>query len=244
MTMLPKPGLARLALLALLCGSLFCAAPAVAADMPSSRLLPPAPALPAFYSWTGIYLGAQAGYAWGQDRTTLSDTVGRAFNGAAFRRSSDSALGGAHAGFNDQAGSIVFGIEGDVEALDTGETLIAPGIAARVKRDWQASLRGRVGFALDRFMIYATGGAAFTDFNYHLHDPATGLAESADRSKTGWTAGAGVNFAYTDHLILGAEYRYTDFGNVSHAARAPLLGLTVRHEPTTHALRASVAYKF
>lgn len=243
MTMHRKAGLAGILALCL-CGGLFSPAPADAADMPSSRLLPPAPTLPAFYSWTGIYLGVQAGYSWGQERTSFSDTLGRAFNGTAFRQSADSALGGAHAGFNYQAGSIVLGIEGDIEALDAGATLVAPGIAARVKRDWQASLRGRVGFALDRFMIYATGGAAFTDFNYHLHDPATGLAESADRSKTGWTAGAGVNFAYTDTLILGAEYRYTDFGKVNHAGRGPLLGPTVRHEPTTHALRASVAYKF
>lgn len=241
MTMHPKPALARLALL---CGSLFCVAPVVAADMPSSRLLPPAPALPAFYSWTGVYLGVQAGYSWGQERAIFSDRLARAFNGAAFRTNSDTALGGAHAGFNYQAGSIVFGIEGDVEALDASETLVAPGIAAKVKRDWQASLRGRVGFSLDRFMIYATGGAAFTDFNYHLHDPATGQAESTDRSKTGWTAGTGINFAYTDNLILGAEYRYTDFGKVNAAGRGPLLGLTVRHEPATHALRASVAYKF
>lgn len=241
MTMHPKPGLARLALL---CGSLFCMAPAMAADMPSSRLLPPAPALPDLYSWTGIYLGVQGGYSWGQERTTFSDTLGRAFNGAAFRQSSDSALGGAHAGFNYQTGSIVFGIEGDVEALDAGETLVAPGMTARVKRDWQASVRGRLGFAMDRFMIYATGGAAFTDFDYHLYDSATGLSASADRSKTGWTAGAGVNFAYTDNLILGAEYRYTDFGKVNHAGGGPLFGLTVRHEPATHTLRASVAYKF
>ncbi|HEY5794262.1 MAG TPA: outer membrane protein [Bosea sp. (in: a-proteobacteria)] len=241
MTMHPKPGLARLALL---CGSLFCMAPAIAADMPSSRLLPPAPALPDFYSWTGIYLGVQGGYSWGQERTGFSDTLGRAFNGAAFRQSSDSALGGAHAGFNYQVGSIVFGIEGDLEGLDAGETLIAPGMTARVKRDWQGSARGRVGFAMDRFMIYATGGAAFTDFDYRLYDAATGLSASADRSKTGWTAGAGVNFAYTDNLILGAEYRYTDYGKVNQAGSGPLLGLTVRHEPTTHALRASVAYKF
>lgn len=241
MTMHSKRGFARLALL---CGSLFCMAPAIAADMPSSRLLPPAPALPDLYSWTGIYLGVQGGYSWGQERTAFSDPLGRAFNGAAFRQSSDSALGGAHAGFNYQMGSFVFGIEGDVEALDAGETLIAPSMVARVKRDWQASVRGRVGFAMDRFMIYATGGAAFTDFNYHLDNTAAGLSESADRSKTGWTAGAGVNFAYTDNLILGAEYRYTDFGKVNHAGGGPLLGLTVRHEPVTHALRASVAYKF
>lgn len=228
-----------------LCGGLLGAlAPTAAADKPSAHLLPPAPALPALYSWTGAYLGLQAGYAWGQERSNVSDTLGRAFNGAAFRQSADSALGGIHAGFNYQTGSFVFGIEGDVEALHVKEELVAPGIAARVTRDWQASLRGRVGFALDRFMIYATGGAAFTEVGFHAANTVTGLAESADRSRTGWTAGAGVNFAYTDNLILGAEYRYTDFGKGTQAARGPLLGLAVRHEATTHALRASAAYKF
>lgn len=240
MTMYRNTGLAGILAL---CGGLLTLAPATAADGAPS-LLPPAPALPAFYSWTGVYLGVQAGYTWGGERTTLSDTFGRAFNGAAFRTHSDTALGGAQAGFNYQAGSIVFGVEGDVEALDSRETLIAPGIAARIKRDWQGSLRGRVGFALDRFMIYATGGAAFTDFSTHLQDPATGLTQAVDRSRTGWTAGAGVNLAYTENLILGAEYRYTDFGKMTQAGRGPLLGLTVRHEPTTHALRASAAYKF
>lgn len=241
MTMHKKAALAGLAAF---CGAWLSLAPVLAADMPSSRKLPPAPALPAFYSWTGVYLGVQAGVAWGQEKTTLSDTLGRAFNGAAFRQNSDSALGGGHAGFNYQAGSMVFGIEGDVEALDGGETLVAPGISARVTRDWQASLRGRAGFALDRFMIYATGGAAFTEFNYHLVGAAAAAPETIDRSRTGWTAGAGVAFAYTDNLILGAEYRYTDFGKVGQTARGPLLGLTVRQEPTFHTLRASVAYKF
>ncbi|WP_162261742.1 outer membrane protein [Bosea sp. Root381] len=212
--------------------------------MPAHGLLPPAPPLPALYSWTGAYLGVQAGYSWGQERTRFSDTFGRAVSGARFRHGADTALGGAQAGFNYQVGSIVLGVEGDVEALDASETMVAPGISARVRRDWQASLRGRVGFAMDRFMIYATGGAAFTDFDYRVLDPATGLAANTSRSKTGWAAGLGVNFAYTDNLILGAEYRYTDFGKVGHAFGGPFQGLSVHHEADTHALRASVAYKF
>ncbi len=241
MTMHQKAALAGVAAL---CGAWLVLSPALAADMPSSRKLPPAPALPSFYSWTGIYLGVQGGYAWSQEKTILSDTLGRAFNGAAFRQSSDAALGGGHAGFNYQVGSLVFGIEGDIEALDSGETLVAPGISARITRDWQGSLRGRAGFALDRFMIYATGGAAFTEFSYHLAGAGAAAPESLDRSRTGWTAGAGVAFAYTDNVILGAEYRYSDFGKVGQTARGPLLGLTVRQEPTFHTLRASVAYKF
>jgi len=235
---------ASMASLALLCGALFGVGTAAAADMPGPGLLPPAPPLPALYSWTGAYLGLQAGYSWGQERTRFSDAFGRGFNGARFRPGADTAIGGVQAGFNYQLGGFVLGIEGDVEALDASETLSAPGISTRLRRDWQASLRGRVGFAMDRFMIYATGGAAFTEFDYRVLDPATGLAANTSRSKTGWAAGLGVNFAYTDSLILGAEYRYTDFGKVSHAIGGSLQGLTLREEANMHALRASVAYKF
>lgn len=236
---------ASVAGLTLLCGALFGTGAAMAADRPEAGLLPPAPPLPALYSWTGAYLGVQAGYSWGQERTRFSDAFGRGFNGARFSQGADTAIGGGQAGFNFQIGGFVIGVEGDVEALDASETLVAPGIAARVGRDWQASLRGRVGFAMDRFMIYATGGAAFTEFDYRVLDPATGLTANSSRSKIGWAAGLGVNFAYTDSLILGAEYRYTDFGKVGHHAfGGPFQGLSVHQETDAHALRASVAYKF
>jgi len=232
-----KAALAALASLALLAGGT-----AVAADLGSSRLLPPAPDLPAFYSWTGAYAGVQGGYSWGNDR------VSRFLNGngvgATSSYSTDSALGGGHVGFNYQFGSIVLGIEGDAEAVNARGGYSDAGVTGRVQRDWQGSVRGRIGYAFDRFMIYGTGGAAFTEFDYRVLNPATGLGERMQNSATGWNIGAGVNFAFTDNLILGAEYRYTDYGKVDHLGRGAVPGLVSELEPKLHTVRASVAYKF
>lgn len=230
---------ARLASLLLLAGSA-----AFAGDLPTRKgMLPPAPALPEFYSWTGFYAGGQIGYSWASDRTRFVALNG-ALAGVAFDYNTDGVVGGGHAGFNYQIGGVVLGIEGDVEAVDAkGGFNDALGVG-RVSRDWQASVRGRVGFALDRFMIYGTGGGAFTEYNYRLSNPATGASETAQTSRGGWTAGGGVSYAFTDHLIGGVEYRYTDFGRFSRFARSAFLGLGTEQETTTHAVRTSLSYKF
>jgi outer membrane immunogenic protein len=241
MTNLPKPGLGKAGLASLM---ILCGGTAGAADLGSARLLPPAPELPAFYSWTGAYVGVQAGYSWGRDRTRRFLSASGAFLGSSSRYDIDGALGGAQAGFNYQLGAIVLGVEGDVEAVGGRGRVRDTGLAGRVQQDWQGSLRGRIGFAFDRFMIFGSGGASFTEFEHRLHDPVAGASESAKVSKTGWNIGAGVNFAFTENLILGAEYRYTDYGKVDHAWQGAFAGLTTEQEPRTQALRASLAYKF
>jgi outer membrane immunogenic protein len=212
---------------------------AMAADLSSGKQLPPAPALPSFYSWTGFYLGAQGGYSWGSDKIRQLSTTGLGYAGA-FRDTPGSALGGGQAGLNVQFDSIVLGLEGDLEALQErgGFSL------GRSQRDWQASLRGRIGYAFDTVMIYGTGGAAFTEFNLRSYDPISGLGGSTQVSRAGWTLGGGVNYALTSNLILGAEYRYTDYGKFDPTARNSALGLAGEQEAKTHTVRASLAYKF
>ena len=234
MKMFLKAGLASLALLA--------GGAASAADMPYRKgTLPPAPALPEFFSWTGFYAGGQIGYSWGSERTRFIAANGI---GAAFTSDTNLVLGGGHAGFNYQFGSYVLGIEGDIEALNSdGRFRHALGIG-EVKRDWQASVRGRLGFAMDRFMIYATGGATFTEFDQQLFDPASGARDSAQTSRSGWSVGGGLSFALTDHLIAGVEYRYTDFGRFNRLARGAFLGVTTDQDSTLHSVRTSLSYKF
>lgn len=215
-----------------------------AADLHSPRLLPPAPLLPAYYSWTGFYVGAQLGYAWGSDRTRPFDTATRIPTGGDFRYSNDSVLGGGHAGFNYQLGSVVLGIEGDIEAVNLRGGFNDAEGSGHAQRDWQASLRGRIGYAFDQVLVYATGGASFTEFDYRYFNPVVGFGENAQISRTGWNAGLGVNYALTDNLILGAEYRYTDFGTFSYVGRSAFARLTADQEPNMHTLRASIAYKF
>ncbi|MDX3805347.1 outer membrane protein [Bosea thiooxidans] len=233
MTKLLKAGLTSLAIL--LSGA------AGAAD-PRGVALPPAPELPALYSWTGLYAGVQGGYSWGSNRVRIGAPTGP-YAPMSFRADDDSAFGGAHAGFNYQFGSIVLGIEGDIEAVNSRSRFDGAGIAARVSQDWQGSARARIGYAFDRLMIYATGGASFTEFERRAFDPA-GFGERLTSTRTGWNIGGGVNFAFTDHLIFGAEYRYTDFGKNRFATSGVFPGLTGEQELTSHSARASIAYKF
>lgn len=224
-----------------------------AADLPSSKFLPSAPALPALFSWTGVYVGGQIGYSWGADKTQELLTAGRIPLGVEFDYHPSSFMAGAHAGFNYQVGSIVFGIEGDVEGLNARggfndpsrvRSATDPGGLVRVDREWQASVRGRIGYAFDRFMIFGTGGAAFTEFDYRFFNPLAGFGEGGKFSRTGFTVGGGVNYALTNHLILGLDYRYTDYGNFDYVARSAFLGLTAGQSPSTQEARASLAYKF
>jgi outer membrane immunogenic protein len=231
MTKLLRTGLTGLAIL--LSGA------AGAADL-SKVALPPAPELPAFYSWTGFYAGLQGGYAWSDSRVR----IGGAFAPTSFRIGKDAAFGGAHAGFNYQVDGIVLGVEGDVEALDSRTRFDGDGLSGRVSQDWQASARARLGFAFDRWMVYGTGGASFTEYERRVFAPGAGFGERLTSSRTGWNVGAGVNFAFTDHLILGAEYRYTDFGRNRFASAGAFLGLTGSEDLSSHSARASVAYKF
>lgn len=211
------------------------ASAALAAD-PRLPVLPPAPELPALQSWTGLHLGLQTGYVWGRTRLTGIPGLLDSDSGSAF--------GGANLGFDYQTGGFVLGVEGDVEALNQRDRLDGAGIAGRIRQDWQASVRARLGLAFDRMLVYATGGTAFTQFERQAFSTLSGLAESGTVSRTGWTAGAGVNLAVTDHVILGVEYRYTDYGKAHFGPSFVLPGVAGDYEARSHAARASAAYRF
>lgn len=212
-----------------------------AADL-RSVALPPAPELPAFYSWSGVYAGVQGGYSWGSNRVRIGSATG-AFAPLRFHAGEDFGFGGAHAGFNYQSGGVVLGLEGDIEALGNRSRFDGVGFSGRTSQDWQAAARGRLGYAFDRLIVYAAGGASFTEYERRVYG-AGGFGERLTSARTGWNVGAGVNFAFTDHLILGAEYRYTDFGRNRFASSGAFPGLTGDQELTTHSARASMAYKF
>lgn len=222
---------------------------AQAADLPFERAVPlPLPT----FTWSGVYAGVQAGYSWETDRTREFYTHNGAYTGVQFDYHPDTALAGGHIGANYQLGALVLGVEGDVDVLRSrggfndagGRSPVDPGGVGRVRRDWQASVRGRIGYAMDRMMIYATGGVAFTEFDYNFYNPTIRAGESTSRSRDGWTVGAGVNYAVTDNIIVGVEYRHTDWGKFSYVAKSAFLGLTGKQSPTGDAVRATVSYKF
>jgi outer membrane immunogenic protein len=163
---------------------------------------------PAAMTWTGFYVGAQAGVGWAT--TNWTNTIGITTN----KFDGSGVVGGVTAGYNWQApGSrFVFGIEADISAsgVDPTKTTLACGVSCESNLKAFGTIRGRVGYsAFDNTLLYVTGGAAVGRFDYRL----TGFTE--DQTHWGWTLGAGVEYALTHHWSMKIEYLYTKFENGS-----------------------------
>jgi outer membrane immunogenic protein len=202
---------------------------ASAADM-AVKARPAPVVLP--YNWTGCYVGLSGG----AKGISASDTVFiPAATGLAGptpasslylgRADAETWLGGGQIGCNYQSGSWVFGVEGDAHAQRwiTSSTisgalppLFVPGDIYELRSDWQASARGRIGYAVDRTLFYGTGGAAFTEVraytNWIPNGVFPGVITSTSRTLVGATVGAGVEHAVTDNFTLGIEGRYSWYG--------------------------------
>jgi outer membrane immunogenic protein len=178
------------------------ATPARAADLSVAPLYKAPPVVPVpTYNWSGFYLGVNGGGAWG---TSNWSNVGSNFN------LSGAQVGGT-AGMNWQTGHAVFGLEGDVDwsgVRGTAAPALCPGCATN--NDWLATVRGRAGYAFDRFMPFVTGGLAVGD----IRATAPGFA-GATQSNAGWTVGGGMEFALTNNLTAKAEYLHVDLGNMN-----------------------------
>ena len=223
--------------------SLSCLAkPAYAADLPLYKA-PPA-MMPAIYSWSGFYLGGQVGYAWGRDHTYETLTSTGAFTGFQWRYNTDGVVGGLFAGANYQVGATVFGLEADIEAAGNKGGFYDPPGAGDTRIKWQGSLRGRLGFAADRALFYATGGLAYADISHTYTEVFTPVSETTRDVRVGWTAGVGIDYAVTQNLLARVEYRYTDYSSYTYVSLTAFPGLTGRQSPGLHTLRLGLGYKF
>jgi iron complex outermembrane receptor protein len=160
--------------------------------------------------WTGVYLGVNGGYSFGGSdwSDSVTGTSSGSFGTSGF-------VFGGTLGANYQVGSLVFGVEGDGDLADssgfgtfTNASLCAGGCLTN--NTWLATVRGRAGYAFDRFLVYGAAGAAFGDVRASFsNDPASSV------TKTGWAAGAGVEVALDPHWSAKAEYLFVDLGNGS-----------------------------
>jgi len=196
--------------------------------------------------WTGFYIGGEAGYAWGKDTTTEFATATNTFTGFDPTYNIKSAVGGLYAGYNYQIGWAVLGIESDIEAADIrgGFDSLTAGGAGTTRIDWQGSFRARLGYATDKAMFYGTGGLAFANISHTYSSLMTGVAETSDGVRTGWTAGAGIEIALMTNVLARVEYRYTDYGPYRYNSVTAFPGFTVQQEPLLSSVRGGIAYKF
>ena len=265
---------------------------AQAADLPTRKEAPAPVFVPPPFTWTGFYIGVNAGGVWssGGNATTtvlvngfsvgtisgVPATLANVFPGSNFGSSQSGFIGGGQAGYNWQWGSWVFGAETDFDgtSLSRSRSVIGPTFVepifgrndfftanGSVKLDWLGSTRARVGYAFfpdNRLLIYGTGGVAYGGASSHLDvfDAVNGWGFSSgggSSSRTGWTAGGGVEYAITNNIILGAEYLYYDLGNrhlnfVANPAASNFFGVPVFSQTkidfTGSVARARISYKF
>ena len=183
-------------------------AAALAADMDLPPPPPPVEQLrPATYDWSGAYVGAWVGLACLDGRGSLVDNgppaTGPWSNGGCGFK------GGGLAGYNFQMDDIVFGLEGDFGTTSDLVRNTTPGADFRFNMNYLATVRGRVGNAMDDTLLYLTAGGAYAQGELNGIVAATPSHLKADQF--GWTAGFGLEHALTDNFRIRMEYLYTQF---------------------------------
>jgi len=193
----------------------------------------PAPvvaAAPAAFNWTGFYLGVHAGAA------MVDADYGYDFGGGFAGGLSDDAtgfLGGVQAGYNWQFDNIVIGAQTDFAYSSAKMSNDIGGFGTEGKLEWLGSTTARIGYAFDNLLIYGKGGVAYGQSKITI-DPV------GDDSKwhTGWTAGVGAEYAFTQNITGLLEYNYVDLGSKDYFDNA------VSADLTTNVIKAGLNYKF
>jgi len=207
--------------IALLAAAAMTASAAKAADLPV-KAAPMAP-VAAPYNWTGVYLGGNVGYMWANQDVNWPASIGV----TNFKHTPNTGIGGFQAGIQYQWTNLVLGVEfnwfGTFNNNDatgspqTGCPAAAFTCQTGVDNIW--TIGPRLGWALNDWLIYGTGGYAQGDIHTRSFEIATGAVfDDFDKRHGGWFAGAGVEYAFwktaTLDGILGLEYQHIDLGTV------------------------------
>jgi outer membrane immunogenic protein len=213
-----------------------CAGPALAADMPVRAQPLPRPA--PVWTWSGCYMGLNAGYGWGRDhfRDVAETTAGGVtFRFAEFDLDSKGWFGGGQFGCNWQASALVLGAEADFQAADIkSDGVFANAIFSSPSLFFNTevtstlryfgTVRGRIGYSFAPWaLLYATGGFAYGEVRSSLSFPfVAGIAlpntfiDHSRRTNYGYAVGAGWEALLTPRMSVKAEYLYVDLGAGTH----------------------------
>jgi outer membrane immunogenic protein len=207
----------------------------------AADLAPPAAAAPGPYNWNGIYFGGNIGYG----GTSVTENFSGVGNGTA-TTNLPGGVGGAQIGSNYQVGNVVFGFEADFDGSMATKSMTAPGIASgNVQIPWLATLRGRLGYAFDHYLVYATAGGAASELHTAVTNFATGESATTSNTHSAWTAGGGIEVGITDNASARLEYLYMQSGtfNVATVSAAPN-NLAVSARVQENLVRAGLNIRF
>ncbi len=244
-----------------------------AADMAIKAPPSPPPAAP--YNWTGWYAGGNIGYGWGisSDPTWSSvDTANVPFSGyldgggdVIPNLKPKGVIGGGQIGFNWMLNPTwVAGLVADFQGSGIKDaetnTVTPPAPFALTSNqynseqiDWFGTVRAKLGFAQNNWLLYGTGGLAYgriaTSGSFVTVPQTLNFNGSNDATKVGWAVGAGLNYGLTSNWIVGVEYLYVDLGHVSYTETEPTgltagASLTINNRAAANIARVSLDYKF
>ncbi len=234
-------------------------APARAADMaPAPSYYPPAAAAvmpPARYDWTGLYLGGHIGGGLLEDNFSQLATTATTTNLLGSTRVSVGGfIGGAQVGVNYEFAPVVVGVEGswtDSAISGSSTSLSTAGTVGAVQERetsaplWIAAATGRIGYAANDVLFYAKGGGAWMNVKYTQDTLMAGGAllttQGISDTRTGFTAGVGLEYGMTENLSAKLEYDFYDFGTKDYAVFAQT---PVSVASNLHALTVGLNYRF
>ena len=228
---------------------------AFAADMPARAPAYQVMPIVSGYNWSGFYVGVHAGYGWGNlGRVDVNSVTGATVASSTFK--DNGILGGGQIGYNWMASSnFLLGLEVDLSAANiTGsDTVVVAAPASRrkydEKLDWFGTARGRLGYTVNNWLLFGTGGFAWGNDKLTRTQVAgvtggaiAGRVETASKMKTGWTVGGGLEYGLTPNWSVKAEYLYVSLGQDGY-----LFPIATRRNDENlklHTVQLGVNYRF
>jgi outer membrane immunogenic protein len=226
---------------------------ALAADL-GARTYTKAPAMmESVASWTGFYIGGDAGYGFNGSSSGVTTNIAGLLP-LAYEAKLKGGFGGGFVGYNYQIQQFVIGIEGDWQGAsvrgtsaqgfvtNSGGVVFGPYVETSKVKDF-GSLRGRLGVTFDRLMVFGTAGWALGGFSTTYSFNGSPFLTSDHRTTDGWSAGAGLEYAFASNFLGRVEYRHTDLGKAAFSSPAVNQieqGNSVKFDD----IRLGLAYKF
>ena len=181
---------------------------------------PPIVAPPPLFNWTSCYVGGNLGAGWQHTDQTY---IGYSYTDDAGSDTKAGFVGGGQIGCDYQMGGWVFGLQGMFDGASIKGSHSYPGYPSETleaKATWFATVTGRIGYAIQpQTLLYVKGGAAWEHKNYSDDYPGSSECEcssyhgSGSATRSGWTIGGGLEYAFMSNWSAFIEYNYMDFGS-------------------------------
>lgn len=211
-------------------------------------------------NWTGFYIGGNGGSGTALNKSSLQAAGVGGFN-EKFNLSPDGYFGGAQIGYNWQAGSIVYGLEADIQGGSLKDnyacTLVCASslpvlVAYNQKMEWFGTVRGRLGYSIGSSLFYATGGFAYGNVKTELSGAVLGVAidQSFSNTKTGYAVGGGIESPFDLFGWFGknwtskTEYLFVDLGRSTNSFSVGGATVDFSTRAQEHMLRTGLNYHF